>query len=159
MRQLNGQMVLSLFNEEREQKVWTIEACCEFCMDWLCKYYDCSRDEITPLVERLYNEFSRWEAFERSKVLKDCHGKHQIHGWSLQDAVDVCGIFDHSIDYHTCWDRAWAGRNGFTKEEAANVIEWDYHKKEPIFMGRNSDDEAEALTATEDCDEAAGREV
>ena len=141
MRKIEGQLAFDLFREERKTR--TLEDYREFCIGWLCKYYGCKREKITPIVVRLYEEFKQWEAFDRAKVIKACHGKHKVHGWSLQDAIDVCGIFDHSIDYHTCWDRAHAGRNGFTKEEAANVIEWDYHKKEPRIVRRKQDDERE----------------
>ena len=133
MGQLNGQMVLPLFQVERKRA--TLEDYRERCITWLCRYYGCDRKKITPVVERLYKEFSQCEAFDRAKVIKDCHGKLKISGWSLQDAIDVCAIFDHDIDYHVCWDRAWAGRNGLSKADAAKVIEWDYRSKEPIFIG------------------------
>ena len=141
MGQLNGQMVLPLFQVERKRA--TLEDYRESCITWLCRYYGCNRKKITPVVERLYKEFSQCEAFDRAKVLTALDGKHQISGWSLEDAENVFGIFDGSLDYHTCWDRKWAAHNGYSKEEVAKIIEWDYRKQEPIFIGRNSDSENE----------------
>ena len=134
MRQLEGQMQLR-FPYEKPKVLETVIDYCENCINWLCRVYDCSRDEIAPIVERLYAEFWLGEAFERAKVLKVCDGKHQVSGWTVQDAVSVIGIFNHDIDHHTCWDREWAARKGYTKEEVATVFEWDYQKGEPIFIG------------------------
>lgn len=128
-RQLEGQMALCLYPEEERE--YTPESMRDFCIQWLCRYSGCRDAEIRPTVTRLYEEFKPWEAFDRAKVIKAVCGNIKIPGWNLQDATDVLGIFDHGIDYHTCWDRAKAGREGFDKDSAATVIEWDYGKNRP----------------------------
>ena len=131
MRQLQGQMELNLFPaSEREN---TREGMRDFCLDWLCRYHGCNRRDIAPVVKRLYEEFPSWEAFDRAKVLRHVNGKRKVRGWRVEDAEAVLGIFDHSIDYHVCWDRAQAAWQGVSKGDVARVIDFDYRRKVPVF--------------------------
>lgn len=130
-RVLEGQMALELF--PAQQRRYTRESMREYCIDWLCRYHKCDESEIRPYVMRLYDEFKPWEAFDRAKVLRHVSGKNAVSGWRIDDARDVLGIYDHALDYHTCWDRAYAAHRGYAKEDVARVVEWDYRKQVPIW--------------------------
>lgn len=98
------------------------------CIKWLQDIHGCI-DEIIPVVTRLYEIFDIAEAFDRSKVLSACCGENHIKDWSVTDAEDICGIYDKSLDYHTCWDRASAGYHGLPKTECKQLINSDYSKQ------------------------------
>lgn len=77
------------------------------CIDWLCGTHGCASD-VAPHVHRLFETFSRSEAFNRSSLLQVLSGRCQKEGWSLSDAEFV-GLYDKGItDYHVIWDRRWA---------------------------------------------------
>lgn len=81
--------------------------------DWLLHVRKVNVDAM-PLFDRLLETFERGEAFERSKCLDVLSGVRAVGGWTLEDA-DALGLFDTRIDYHTCWDRAQAARDGCPK--------------------------------------------
>ena len=77
------------------------------CVAWLIGVHGCSH-EVVPYVERLFREFRRGEAWDRSHALINIFGMHGIDGWSLADA-EYIGLYDHTItDHHILWDRGWA---------------------------------------------------
>ena len=121
------QMTLDLFPEVRRHAHTP-----EWCIEWLQGVHGCT-DAIVPLVESLYSEFGFIEAFERAKCLKSLDGKRRIDGWVLRDAVDVYDLFNPDLDYHVFWDRAWAARNGYGKDDVRLLVGWDYGSKEPIW--------------------------
>jgi hypothetical protein len=77
-------------------------------------------DAARPVFERLLEEFGQNEAFERSKCLDVLDGVCRCDGWSLGDA-DVLGLFDHTLHYHVCWDRAFAVRHGAPHEVVSRI--------------------------------------
>lgn len=77
------------------------------CLDWLMSTHGCSSG-VVPYVKRLFAEFGRCEAWDRSHALLYLYGMHGEGGWTLADA-EFIGLYDHAItDYHVLWDRGWA---------------------------------------------------
>ena len=103
----------------------------EFCQrhwEWLLDVRKVDAHECRHLFERMVDELGAMEAFERSKCLDALSGELRVTGWRISD-VDVLGLFDPAIDYHTCWDRAHAAREGWGKEKVAELVEWDWGGK------------------------------
>lgn len=124
MRMLEGQTALDLFPAKRTTDADLMEEC----IAWMRKYYKCTDSEVRPTVEAVYAAFKPWKAFDRCKAIVP-----KAPGWSMDEMRDVYGLLDAGLDYHTCWDRAFAARNGYTKEEVARIDEWDYRLNEPIW--------------------------
>ena len=77
------------------------------CLDWLIGTHKCD-PAVVPYVRRLFSEFERNEAWDRSHALLHLCGMHGEGGWTLADA-EYIGLYDHTItDYHVLWDRGWA---------------------------------------------------
>jgi hypothetical protein len=103
----------------------------DWCVEWLVDVRGCT-DAVVPYVRRLYEEFERGEAFDRASALIDLNGDGRRGDWSLAD-VDVLGVYDHTVDYHVCWDRAWAAEKGLARDRVRHLVEWDYSKDGPVF--------------------------
>lgn len=126
-----GQMMLELFPDEapRCRDVFTPDWCLEWLEGWP---FNCT-EAVRPYIEGLWAEFDPPEAFERAKCFKSLDGRLSIDGWEPQDAIDVYDVYNHEIDYHVCWDRAWAARQGFSKDEVRRMAGWDYGKRAPVW--------------------------
>lgn len=73
--------------------------------------------------------------FERSKSIRDVAQFIRdgiIQPRSMFNACYELGVFDGELDYHTCWDRCWAVKQGMPWHDAMKITEWDYGRKEPI---------------------------
>lgn len=124
---LSGQLSLLLFAETRadDPKAAHIE--------WLRKARGLD-DEGIELAERVFDAFpSMQEAIERCKAINVANGSRKLVGWETLDAVEILGILDPSLDYHVCWDREWAARRGYSKQDVARMSSWNYAKNEPVF--------------------------
>ena len=95
---------------------------------WLQEPFNDVNDEGLEVFDKLLEKYPRGEAFDRSKCLMATHGKRKVDGLT----VDDLGLFT-AEDYHTCWDRAWAAKNGYAPEQVRNIAKWDYRKKEPVL--------------------------
>lgn len=72
--------------------------------------------------------------YERSKSIRDVAEFMRdgtIESRSMFAACHSLHIFDDGLDYHTCWDRCWAVKQGMPWLEAVMIDEWDYSRKEP----------------------------
>ena len=95
------------------------------CLDWLINTHGCT-PYVEPYVARLFNEFGRSEAQDRSVVFPELCGPRQVEGWCLVDA-EYIGIYDHCItDYHVIWDRHWAIEMLVPKELVPRVWKCGY---------------------------------
>ena len=107
------QLRLDLFPQPERDRVaeWRV---------WLVKTNHVD-EKFMPVYDRLLDMFPFWEACERSKAMR-----------SLSDDVtpDDLGLFT-AEDYHTCWDRSWALRNGLPVEQVREIQAWDYTKGQP----------------------------
>lgn len=102
----------------------------EECVKWLTEKRGCPQ-EVVPLVNRIFDEFPRWEAFDRAKAFADLFRNASGEADVMAERL---GMFDHGIGYHQLWDRCWAMRQGLTLDEAARVIKWDYRRSVPVYM-------------------------
>lgn len=124
---LSGQLSLLLFAETRadDPKAAHIE--------WLRKARGLD-DEGIELAERVFDAFpSMQEAIERCKAINVANGSRKLVGWETSDAVDIIGVLDPSLEYHVCWDRAWAARNGCPKQDVPRVVAWDWKRLSPVY--------------------------
>lgn len=72
--------------------------------------------------------------FERTKSIRDVAEfirDGRIDPPSMFKACYEVGIFDDGVDYHTCWDRCWAVKQGMSWCDALTIYEWDYSRREP----------------------------
>lgn len=100
--------------------------------NWLLDVRLIDAGECRAIFDSLIESFEIPEAFERSKSLNVLSGKRKVPGWCVDD-VDVLGLLDKSIDYHTVWDKAWGARNGYGKKDVRKMTGWDYGKQKPIY--------------------------
>lgn len=124
MRALEGQTALDLFPAKRTTDADFMEEC----IAWMRKCYRCGDSEVRPTVEAVYAAFKPWEAFDRCKAIVP-----KAPGWSMDEMRDVYGLLDAGLDYHTCWDRAWAARKGYAKDDVMRLEGWDYLRDEPVW--------------------------
>ena len=106
-------------------------------MKWAKKRHGCD-DAILPYVERLYDEFGRFGVWDRGKALLRLNGTHMVDGYLLDD-VDILGIYDTSLDYHTVWDRGWAAYAGVDKSTVPQIAYCEYNNKSPRFFDTNGE--------------------
>ena len=105
------------------------------CLDWLMRTHGCS-PEVVPYAKRLFAEFDRAEAWNRSHPLLNLYGVHGADGWSLSDA-EYIGLYDHSItDHHVLWDRGWAISMQVPRELVPKVWRCGYGGR-PRFFDRD----------------------
>ena len=104
------------------------------CHEWLQDHFGVGR-EAYPHIQRLFDEFGCVEGFDRAKAITRLDGTHQCDGWSLAD-VDYIGTFDHSINYHTLLDRAWAIAMQVPREMVPQVWRCEYGG-EPRFYDKD----------------------
>ncbi|MBO4704841.1 MAG: Eco57I restriction-modification methylase domain-containing protein [Spirochaetaceae bacterium] len=114
-------------------------------LEWLVNERQCSREETADMLHLLYQKFYHTEAFERSKVIPLAFGDGQkqaipednnLFTGSIdysrkfkvgkQELIDVIGILDDTLDYHTVWDRAFAVQHGMEKKDVARLLTWNY---------------------------------
>lgn len=101
-------------------------------VEWAQSTHGCD-DSIIPYVERAYDMFGNYEAFDRCKVLTVLNGVHRVDGYGLND-TGILGVYDATIDYHTCWDRAWAVKAHVDKHLIARIKYCDYRRTyDPVF--------------------------
>ena len=86
---------------------------------WAHGTHECGA-EIDAIAERLFAEMP-WP-FDRGKALVMACG----HGRFDQQIIDALGLFDETLDYHVCWDRAWAATHGIPKSLISRVHRCDY---------------------------------
>ena len=103
-------------------------------MGWAKKRHGCD-DTLLPYVERLYDEFGRFGVWDRGKGLLRLAGAHKVKGYSLDD-VDLLGMFDASLNYHTVWDRGWGIHAGVDKSLVPLIEYCEYNNKSPKFFDR-----------------------
>lgn len=104
-------------------------------ISWLRSVQGCESKTMEVMVHALYSRFCAIEAFERCKCLTLVDGTHAVHGWCWKDLTDVIGIFSEK-DYHTCWDRCWAARQGWDKEKVARLEVFAYGRGEHTWKER-----------------------
>lgn len=112
---MSTQMALDLFASEKPPKQTPLE----FFLQWAHKTHKCGH-EIDAIAERLFAEMPC--PFDRGKALVMVCG----HGKFDQQIIDALGLFDASLDYHVCWDRAWAATHGIPKSLISRVHRCDY---------------------------------
>ena len=117
---MKGQLQLDLFpvspdDREGRWRKWLIEV-------------NGVTDEGLEVFDRLLGRFSFWEAAERSKCLREIYGKGRVAGLTVEDVA----LFT-AKDYHTCWDKSWAARQGCDLETVRQLTYWDYGKRQPII--------------------------
>jgi hypothetical protein len=122
------QLMINLWPEKEPEKYDVVS---DF-MNWAKKCHGCD-DTILPYVERLYDEFGKFGVFDRGKGLLNLAGTHKVDGYSLDD-VDVLGVYDASLDYHTVWDRGWAAYAGVDKAMLPQIAYCKYNTKSPMFF-------------------------
>ena len=129
----------------RARKEAIIEGYIEHNLEWLVNVRQCSREDTADMLHLLYHKFEHVEAFERSKVIPLAFGDAQkqaipennnLFTGSIdysrkfkvgkQELIDVIGILDDTLDYHTVWDRAFAVQHGMEKKDVARLLSWNY---------------------------------
>ena len=112
---MSTQMALDLFAADKSPKLTPLESF----LKWAHDTHKCGH-EIDEIAERLFAEMS--EPFDRGKALVTVcrHGKFD------QGAVDALGLFDAMLEYHVCWNRAWAAVHGIPHELIQSVHRCDY---------------------------------
>lgn len=98
-------------------------------ISWLRSVQGCCHPLSAETVKALFTKFPCTEAFERCKCVTLVDGIHAVDGWTWWDLTDVIGIFNEK-DYHTCWDRCWAARQGWTREKVARLDVFAYGRGE-----------------------------
>lgn len=109
------QLALDLFAEERPKRQTPLE----HFLDWAHRVHKCG-PEVDAIAARLFDEMPY--PFDRGKALVMACG----HGRFDQQVVDALGLFDETLDYHVCWDRAWAYGHGVPIELIPLVRRCDY---------------------------------
>lgn len=112
---MSTQMALDLFADEKPPKLTPLESF----LRWAHDVHKCGH-EIDEIAERLFVEMS--EPFDRGKALVMVCG----HGRFDRDVIDALGLFDAALEYHVCWDRAWAAVHGIPHELIRSVHRCDY---------------------------------
>ncbi|MCR4714274.1 MAG: Eco57I restriction-modification methylase domain-containing protein [Treponemataceae bacterium] len=114
-------------------------------LEWLVNERQCSREDTADMLHLLYHKFEHSEAFERAKVIPLAFGDGQkqvipednnLFTGSFdysrkfkvgkQELIDVIGILDDTLDYHTVWDRAFAVQHGMEKKDVARLLTWNH---------------------------------
>lgn len=119
---------MSLFDLFREGDGDRHGELCQRWWEWLLDKRKVDAHECRHVFEDMVESLGRGEAFDRSKCLDVLSGERKVPGWGMED-IGILGLFDGSLDYHTCWDRAWAARQGWSKEKVAKLLEWDWNGK------------------------------
>lgn len=109
------QLTLDLFAADKPARQTPLE----YFLDWAHRVHKCGH-EIDEIAARLFDTMP--DAFDRGKALVTASG----HGGFDQFTVDALGLFDTSLDYHVCWDRAWAHRHGVPIELIPRIHRCDY---------------------------------
>lgn len=130
---MNQMSLFDIIRPSKEQRNKEHEESCAWWWNWLVNTRKVDANECYDVFNELVEKFGRIEAFDRSKALDTLSSERRIDGWSIAD-LEIIGLFDESLDYHTVWDRAWAARNGMPKEDVARLKWWDYSsKREHVF--------------------------
>ena len=120
------QLTLDLFGDERRRP----EPLEEF-TEW-ARSLGCPK-EVEGVARRLFAEMP--DARDRGKALAQVT---RNRGFDRQ-AVDALGLFDRGIDYHVCWDRAWAFVCGMDVAHVGEVMRCDprTYSTRPSFYDGN----------------------
>lgn len=125
-----GQMKLDLYGQPKTSRYVT--SAVEDASHWLRKTHGCTSPLIEDMASALYDKFPGNQAFERCKCVTLVDGNSRVDGWTWWDLTEVIGIFTEK-DYHTCWDRCWAARQGWPKEKVRKLEVFAYGKGEHLF--------------------------
>lgn len=129
---MDGQLVLDLFSHTEPN-----QRALEGCLEWLHRVHGCS-DAVDDVVRAIF-EACGCDGYDRAKVMTVLDGAHRVSGFTLADA-SLFGVFDPTLDYHVCWDRAWAARKGVWKPFIALVHSCDYKSIDnPGFYDANGE--------------------
>ena len=107
------QLTLDLFGERYKRP----EPLDEF-IGWAHEAHNCP-PEVDEVARRLFTEMP--DARDRGKALIQVTRRGEFD----RDAVEALGLFDRGIDYHVCWDRAWAYMCGMGAEIVGKVMGCD----------------------------------
>lgn len=118
LQRCDGQLELDLFAVPEEDRYAKFVARHK---EWLREVKKCEDPALFELFDRLEECFGLTEAIERSKTF-DLVTRH---GFTIDELVDMIGLFT-AEDYHTCWDRAWAFKQGVSKPMLPFITEWIY---------------------------------
>lgn len=118
-----GQAALDLFGRHDRRPI-------DGSLRWLTRVWGCREEDVMPHLERLYAEFTTWDAGERAKVLQHVYWPRHKPGFEAVTPWEL-GMYDRTIDYHTALDRCWAIERGIDPREALRVVSWDYRKDRP----------------------------
>ena len=125
---MSTQMALDLFANDKPPKPTPLESF----LKWAHDIHKCGH-EIDAIAERLFAEMPL--PFDRGKALVMVCG----HGRFDQGVVDALGLFDAALEYHVCWDRAWAAVHGVPCELLPSVYKCDYNNRTPSFFGEDGE--------------------
>lgn len=118
------QMTLDLFAADKPPKLTPLDSF----LQWAHGMHHCGC-EIDAIASRLFDRMP--DAFDRGKALVTACRV----GVFDPLVVGALGLFDASLDYHVCWDRAHAARCGIPRERVGEVHSCDHDNRGPGFYG------------------------
>lgn len=120
------QLTLDLFGDERKRP----EPLDEF-IRWAHEVHKCP-PEVDDVARRLFSDMP--DARDRGKALVQVTRHREFD----KGAVEALGLFDRGIDYHVCWDRAWAYMCGMDVVLVGEVMSCDHrtYSTRPRFYDR-----------------------
>ena len=118
------QLTLDLFPDERRE----FDAL-GFFLDWAHDKHGCG-PEIDEVAAKVFDTMPH--PFDRCKALLNLCGTHKAEGYDLSD-VELLGVFDVTLDYHTCWDRSWGAWHGVPKDVIARIHRCEYRADETRY--------------------------
>ena len=122
---MSEQLMLDLFNEGKRHRQTPKRRF----LNWAHDIHGCG-SEIDSIVGRLFDTMP--DPFERGKALVMAY-KHEKFD---RQVLDDLGLFDASLDYHVCWDRAWALSHGVPSALISDIQRCDHNSKAPGFFDR-----------------------
>lgn len=121
------QLALDLFGDARRGADHEAE-----CASWL-ESRGVPRDVARAACRRLFAAFPAPEAWARAKAVEHMRGRRAVPRL-LACPLDLLGVFDAVLDYHTVWDRCWAAR-WVGLQEALEVRSWSYSGYRAPYTG------------------------
>lgn len=94
---------------------------------WLAEVKRVDDPALFALFDQMVDALGFSEACERSKTF-DLATRH---GFTADELVDLVGVLSES-DHHTCWDRAWAYKQGSRKRGSRRLPDGIIEKGPPL---------------------------